>query len=177
MYKSISYGKHKSTCCVTAIQKWLQISQIQGGPIFRPLTKNSKIRSRRLTGHAVAVILKDALGSALRSQGWPEAEIKKHIAKFSCSFYPHGSLPLFSFPSSPWPYKDAVHSSMYRVQYDRVRHAMRFQMRRGSLACKHVRPSTSMLATCLHERSSNALLACMQNAPSRRRLYRRLERQ
>jgi integrase len=83
MLKSILPGKHEETCCVRAVQVWLQASQIQSGPIFRPINRHGQLRARRLTSHAVATILKDSVGDALRAQGEPEREIQARVAQFS----------------------------------------------------------------------------------------------
>ena len=83
MVKSVPFGQNPKTCCVRAVQRWLQASGIQSGPIFRPINRHGQIRPRRLTGHAVATLLKDALAESLRSQGIPERQIKVKIQSFS----------------------------------------------------------------------------------------------
>ena len=83
MLKSILPGKHEETCCIRALQTWLQASQIQSGPIFRPINRHAQLRARRLTSHAVAVILKDSIRDALRAQGLPEHLIDERVASFS----------------------------------------------------------------------------------------------
>lgn len=83
MVKSVPFGQNPTTCCVRSVQKWLQASGIQSGPIFRPINRHGQIRPRRLTGHAVATLLKDALSESLRSQGVPELRITEKVAKFS----------------------------------------------------------------------------------------------
>jgi len=83
MLKSILPGKHEATCCVRAVQRWLQASRIQSGPIFRPVNRHGQVRARRLTGHAVARLLKDAIVDALRAQGLPEREVLARVEGFS----------------------------------------------------------------------------------------------
>lgn len=83
MVKSVPFGQNPKTCCVRAVQRWLQASAIQSGPIFRPINRHGQIRPRRLTGHAVATLLKDALAESLRSQGIPERQIKAKVRNFS----------------------------------------------------------------------------------------------
>lgn len=83
MLKSVPFGHNPRTCCVRAVQRWLQASQIESGPIFRPINRHSQVRPRRLTDHAVAVILKESLAESLRIQGVPERIIKAQVAKFS----------------------------------------------------------------------------------------------
>ena len=83
MLKSVPYGQNPKTCCVRSVQRWLQASGIKSGPIFRPINRHGQIRPRRLTGHSVAILLKEALAESLRSQGIPEAQIKEKVASFS----------------------------------------------------------------------------------------------
>ncbi len=83
MLKSVPYGQNPKTCCVRSVQRWLQASGIKSGPIFRPINRHGQLRPRRLTGHAVAVLLKEALAESLRSQGIPEAQISEKVATFS----------------------------------------------------------------------------------------------
>ena len=54
----------------------------------------------------------------------------------------------FSSQDSPRQYKRTEHSSTHGAQPHRVRHAVRFQTRRGSLTCVHASSSASMLHTC-----------------------------
>jgi integrase len=83
MLKSVPFGNNERTCCVRAVQRWLQASHIESGPIFRPINRHGQIRPRRLTDHAVAVILKESLAESLRIQGVPERIITEQVAKFS----------------------------------------------------------------------------------------------
>jgi site-specific recombinase XerD len=57
-------GIHRSSepalCPVRALARWLSDSGIEAGPVFRPLTKAGTARDRRLSDHAVAVVVKDA---------------------------------------------------------------------------------------------------------------------
>jgi integrase len=45
-------------CPVTALQKWLYISGIADGPLFRPVTKGGRAAQRRISADAVAGIIK-----------------------------------------------------------------------------------------------------------------------
>ena len=83
MLKSVPFGQHPRTCCVRSVQRWLQASGIQSGPIFRPINRHDQIRPRRLTGHAVATILKGALAEGLRSLGLPEQQVQEKVTQFS----------------------------------------------------------------------------------------------
>jgi hypothetical protein len=44
-----------------ALQAWLSAAGIKDGPVFRPLIKGGTVRDMRLTTHAVAVIIKEAV--------------------------------------------------------------------------------------------------------------------
>jgi integrase len=46
------------TCPVVALERWLLISQIDEGPVFRPVTKSGKVLMSRLSAAAIARILK-----------------------------------------------------------------------------------------------------------------------
>ena len=43
---------------MTALQAWLQEGSISEGPVFLPVRKGGKVGPKRLTGHAVACIVK-----------------------------------------------------------------------------------------------------------------------
>lgn len=49
-------------CPVRALRDWLTHSGITSGPVFRPLNRAGIPGERRLTGHAVSIILKDRFG-------------------------------------------------------------------------------------------------------------------
>ena len=51
-------------CPVAALERWLEISGIQGGAIFRPVDRKGHVAPGRLTGDAVSVILKERLAEA-----------------------------------------------------------------------------------------------------------------
>lgn len=45
-------------CPVQAVRTWLETASISSGPIFRPVTRKRTISSRRLSGRAVADLVK-----------------------------------------------------------------------------------------------------------------------
>jgi site-specific recombinase XerD len=57
---AIPYGVHAETCPVRAYLAWMAQAQITTGPVFRPITRHETVRRSRLTGHAVAIIVKAA---------------------------------------------------------------------------------------------------------------------
>lgn len=56
----IARGRWAETCPVRALEAWLNAAHITEGPIFRPLGKHGNVRARRLTDHAVGLIVKRA---------------------------------------------------------------------------------------------------------------------
>jgi integrase len=46
-------------CPVTALERWLLVSEISVGPVFRPITRSGKVLPARISADAVACILKD----------------------------------------------------------------------------------------------------------------------
>ena len=60
----IPYGSNPSTCPVRAYRAWLEASGITEGPVFRPVTRYGAIGGERLSGKAVAVVVKRTLAAA-----------------------------------------------------------------------------------------------------------------
>jgi integrase len=56
----IAWGRWAETCPVRALDAWLKAAGITEGSIFRPLGKHGNVRPRRLTDHAVGLIVKRA---------------------------------------------------------------------------------------------------------------------
>jgi integrase len=46
---------------VVSIRKWIEISKINSGPLFRRFTKGSKLSDNRLSDQTVALLIKDYL--------------------------------------------------------------------------------------------------------------------
>jgi integrase len=55
---AIPHGCHTDTCPVRALHNWLEAANIDDGPVFRPIRKGGCLLDTRLTGHAVASIVK-----------------------------------------------------------------------------------------------------------------------
>jgi site-specific recombinase XerD len=60
----IPRGNKPATCAVTQLAAWLATLNIESGPVFRRILKNGVILPKRLTDHAVAVIVKRYVGHA-----------------------------------------------------------------------------------------------------------------
>lgn len=54
----IGYGAHDSTCPVRAIKKWIEVSGIQTGAVFRAFGPDDRLTERRLGDRAVSRIVK-----------------------------------------------------------------------------------------------------------------------
>ena len=59
--KAVPYFENSIYCPVTIIKRWLNISKITSGPLFRRFSKGSKLSSNRLTDQSIALLIKDYL--------------------------------------------------------------------------------------------------------------------
>jgi integrase len=121
---AIPAGKDSNTCPVLALQKWLAQAEIVDGPVFRPIRKGGAISTTRLTGHAVAYLLKGHArvaglaadtfsGHSLRAgfvtsavrAGEPERRIMRQTGECrnGSSVCPSGKPVHRQFCSGPWP--------------------------------------------------------------------------
>jgi len=64
MVKGLPYFSNQNYCPVLHLKKWLEISNITSGPIFRRFSKSFKLSESRLTDQSVALLLKDYLDAA-----------------------------------------------------------------------------------------------------------------
>ncbi len=64
MIKGIPYFNNEKYCPVINIKKWLEISRIQTGPIFRRFSKGSTLTNKRLTDQSVVLLMKQYLDLA-----------------------------------------------------------------------------------------------------------------
>ena len=51
-------------CPVMALERWLELSGITDGPVFRPVDRHARIRVQRLSGEAIALVVKDRVSAA-----------------------------------------------------------------------------------------------------------------
>jgi len=56
--KAIPYFDNSQYCPVVSLQKWIKISNINSGPLFRRFSKGSKLSENRLTDQTVALLIK-----------------------------------------------------------------------------------------------------------------------
>ena len=59
--KGLPYFDNSQYCPVVSMRKWIDISKINSGPIFRRFTKGSKLSDNRLSDQTVALLIKDYL--------------------------------------------------------------------------------------------------------------------
>ena len=62
--KGLPYFTSSRYCPVISINKWIEISKINSGPLFRRFIKGSKLSENRLTDQTVALIIKKYLNLA-----------------------------------------------------------------------------------------------------------------
>jgi len=62
--KGLPYFDNSQYCPVVSIRKWIEISKINSGPLFRRFTKGSKLSDNRLSDQTVALLLKYYLNKA-----------------------------------------------------------------------------------------------------------------
>jgi len=64
MVKGLPYFSNELYCPVINLKKWLELSNIKSGPIFRRFAKGSVLTNNRLTDQSVVLIIKDCLNLA-----------------------------------------------------------------------------------------------------------------
>ncbi len=64
MIKGLPYFSNQIYCPVLHLKKWLEISNIKSGSLFRRFSKSFKLSNDRLTDQSVALILKNYLSAA-----------------------------------------------------------------------------------------------------------------
>ena len=61
MIKGLPYFSNEDYCPVINLKKWLELSKIKSGPIFKRFAKGSSITNYRLTDQTVVLLLKKYL--------------------------------------------------------------------------------------------------------------------
>ena len=59
--KALPFFDSSQYCPVVSVQKWIEISKINSGPLFRRFTKGSNLTENRLTDQTVALLIKEYL--------------------------------------------------------------------------------------------------------------------
>lgn len=63
----IPYGENPMTCPVRAVQEWIDEAEIEDGPLFRSVNKHGDVQETRLSGKAVALVVKRSIVAAGKS--------------------------------------------------------------------------------------------------------------
>ncbi len=61
MIKGLPYFPNETFCPVVNLKKWLEISKIKSGPIFRGFSKGLGLKDKRLTDQSVVLLIKEYL--------------------------------------------------------------------------------------------------------------------
>ncbi|MFL2889278.1 MAG: site-specific integrase [Pelagibacteraceae bacterium] len=64
MIKGLPYFSNENYCPVVNLKRWLEISKIKSGPIFRRFSKGSFLTKKRLTDQSVVLLMKKYLSLA-----------------------------------------------------------------------------------------------------------------
>tara|TARA_B110000971_G_scaffold204698_1_gene226458 strand:- start:365 stop:1321 length:957 start_codon:yes stop_codon:yes gene_type:complete len=59
--KALPYFDNPQYCPVLSLKKWIEISKIASGPVFRRFSKGSKLSNNRLTDQTIALLIKEYL--------------------------------------------------------------------------------------------------------------------
>ena len=59
--KGLPYFENSLYCPVVSVRKWIEISKINSGPLFRRFIKGSKLSDKRLSDQTVALLIKNYL--------------------------------------------------------------------------------------------------------------------
>jgi len=59
--KGLPYFDNSQYCPVLSLKKWIEVSSIKSGPLFRRFAKGSKLTESRLTDQTVALLIKEYL--------------------------------------------------------------------------------------------------------------------
>ena len=60
----VPYGSNPSTCPVRAWESWVELADIEDGPLFRGIDRHGNISPSRLSDRAVALVIKKRAGAA-----------------------------------------------------------------------------------------------------------------
>ena len=64
MIKGLPYFSNQTFCPVVHLKRWIEVSNIKSGPLFRRFSKSFKLSNERLTDQSVALLLKNYLNMA-----------------------------------------------------------------------------------------------------------------
>jgi site-specific recombinase XerD len=81
LIKGLPYFDNPQYCPVLSLQKWINISKINAGPLFRRFSKGSKLTGKRLTDQTVAHLIKKYLKlSGIESKNYSGHSLRSGFA-------------------------------------------------------------------------------------------------
>ena len=84
MIKGLPYFNNEKYCSVRHLKKWLEISKIKSGPIFRRFSKGLNLGKNRLTDQSVALFIKKHLSNAgIENQNYSGHSLRSGFATVS----------------------------------------------------------------------------------------------
>ncbi len=87
MVKGLPYFSNQNYCPVLHLKKWLELSNIKSGPIFRRFSKSFKLSENRLTDQSVALLLKNYLDVAgIENKNYSGHSLRSGFATVSAEF-------------------------------------------------------------------------------------------
>ena len=87
MVKGLPYFSNQNYCPVMHLKKWLEISNIKSGPLFRRFSKSYKLNENRLTDQSVALLLKNYLNVAgIENKNYSGHSLRSGFATVSAEF-------------------------------------------------------------------------------------------
>jgi len=85
--KALPYFDRSQYCPVVTLKKWIEVSQIISGPVFRRFTKGSKLSNNRLTDQTVALLIKKYLQLAgIDSKNYSGHSLRSGFATTAAEF-------------------------------------------------------------------------------------------
>ena len=85
--KALPYFDRSQYCPVVALKKWIEVSQIISGPVFRRFAKGSKLSNNRLTDQTVALLIKKYLQLAgIDSKNYSGHSLRSGFATSAAEF-------------------------------------------------------------------------------------------
>ena len=85
--KGLPYFDNSQYCPVISIQKWIKISKISSGPLFRRFIKGSKLSDNRLSDQTVALLIKKYLKLAgIESNNYSGHSLRSGFATSAAEF-------------------------------------------------------------------------------------------
>ena len=61
LVKGLPTGRRPETCAVQAVQTWIATASLSSGPLLRPVDRHGRVAGRRLSGHMVGCVVKEAV--------------------------------------------------------------------------------------------------------------------